>query len=596
MLKARHSSELFTDSDSDSDESDCDGCNMEEEGGYEEAESELLLKQGHSLSRSGHTACCSIDVPHSPSSSSASAEDDHGQIKSDLQTLQKRTTFRWRLPSCPQERVVHTFMGGPCGRKDAEAPHITESSTPLSVFLLYFSEIITLLVVETNRYYHRCLDTLDQGPSTVPDITEAEMFVFLAVTIQMGHCLRERVSDYWCRMDQFYTPFYSNVMKRDRYFHILRFLNFSDNRNNTHKTDKSSGRLWKMGKIFEIVDRTFSKFYNPSEHLTIDQVVVLFKGRVVFKHCMPKKRKCFLMKIYKLCDSNGYTYEMKVHLEKDQQRAAPHLTAAHAIVTELTRKVEGRGHKLYLDSFFSSPALFDDLTKKKINCCGTVKPNRRGMPRDLESEKMKLKQGDIKVRTRGDLTAIVWRDRKDVHILTNIHAAPAEGNFRDEQGNAETPLIVADYNHHMNCMCKGNRKANSYTISRPNWKWAKKLFFHVLDLAILNSYILLSSCGGKKISHRDFRLSLVRNMLAHARQKQQLQRRIGRPAGTVDHVVRLECSDSEHWPIPSDTRVRCRVCSARGVTRNVDVKCLKCGVGLCSKKFCFMEYHTEAQL
>jgi hypothetical protein len=32
----------------------------------------------------------------------------------------------------------------------------------------------------------------------------------------------------------------------------------------------------------------------------------------------------------------------------------------------------------------------------------------------------------------------------------------------------------------------------------------KKPFFHLLDLAIVNSYILLFSCGGKKISHRDF--------------------------------------------------------------------------------------------
>jgi hypothetical protein len=64
-------------------------------------------------------------------------------------------------------------------------PHINISS-PLSVFLLYFAEIITLLVVETNRYYHDHLDRLDEGPSPQPDVTEAEMPVFLAVTIQNG--------------------------------------------------------------------------------------------------------------------------------------------------------------------------------------------------------------------------------------------------------------------------------------------------------------------------------------------------------------------------------------------------------------------------
>ena len=43
-----------------------------------------------------------------------------------------------------------------------------------------------MLVVETNRYYHDHLERLDEVPSPQPDVTEAEMLVFLAVTIQMG--------------------------------------------------------------------------------------------------------------------------------------------------------------------------------------------------------------------------------------------------------------------------------------------------------------------------------------------------------------------------------------------------------------------------
>jgi hypothetical protein len=63
------------------------------------------------------------------------------------------------------------------------------------VFLLYFAEIITLLVEETNRYYHDHHDKLDEGPSPLPDVTEAEMFSFLAILILMGHNLRDRLKD-----------------------------------------------------------------------------------------------------------------------------------------------------------------------------------------------------------------------------------------------------------------------------------------------------------------------------------------------------------------------------------------------------------------
>ena len=128
---------------------------------------------------------------------------------------------------------------------------------------------------------------------------------------------------------------------------------------------------------------------------------------------------------------------------------AQHMTATHVTLTELTRKIEGHSHKLYMDNFFSSPELFDDLVKKQIYCCGTVRPNRRGMPQDLRLKTTKLKRGDIRVRTRDDLTAILWRDKRDVCMLTNIHNAPAEDNFCNERGKAIKPQIVMDYNHHM---------------------------------------------------------------------------------------------------------------------------------------------------
>jgi len=69
--------------------------------------------------------------------------------------------------------------------KDNEASHINDGSSPLSVFLPYFADIIALLVVETNRYCHDYIDGLDEGPSPEPHVTEAEMFLFLALTIHV---------------------------------------------------------------------------------------------------------------------------------------------------------------------------------------------------------------------------------------------------------------------------------------------------------------------------------------------------------------------------------------------------------------------------
>jgi len=190
-------------------------------------------------------------------------------------------------------------------------------------------------------------------------------------------------------------------------------------------------------------------------------VIVKFKGRVLFEEYIPKKRKCFGIKMFKQCDSTGYTYDMNVYLGNDRQRVAQHLTATHATVTNLTRGVEGFGHKLYMDNFFSSPDLFDDLAQKKISCCGTVRLHRKGMPKDLKPKTLWLKRGDIRVRTRGDLIAVVWRDKRDMCLLTNIHDPPTEGNYRDEHGNVIKLTVVADYNRHMGHVDNADRMANS---------------------------------------------------------------------------------------------------------------------------------------
>jgi hypothetical protein len=96
----------------------------------------------------------------------------------------------------------------------------------------------------------------------------------------------------------------------------------------------------------------------------MDKVIVKFKSSVIFRRYIPKKRKCFGIKIYKLCDKSGYTYDMRVYLGRDSDSATDDITATHTTVIHLTRRVEGLGHKIFMDNFFSSPRHFDDLDVK----------------------------------------------------------------------------------------------------------------------------------------------------------------------------------------------------------------------------------------
>ena len=195
------------------------------------------------------------------------------------------------------------------------------------------------------------------------------------------------------------------------------------------------------------------------------------------------------------------------------------------------------------------------------------------------------------------MTWRLWCGRtRDVCLLTNIHNPPREGNYRDEHGNAIKPAIVADYNRHMGHVDNADKMANSYTASRWTWKWTKKLLFHQLDLVIVNSYILLSSCGGKKISHRDFCLTLIRKMLARSGHEPWPSMPVGRPAPASTNIGRLDTRHNKHWPGRNPKQRRCRVWSARGLTQTVVFKCVKCDVALCVDQSCFGHYHTKNDL
>jgi hypothetical protein len=57
---------------------------------------------------------------------------------------------------------------------------MNKDSTPINIFLLFFTDMIQLLVAETNKYYYQYLHTLDNddGCSQLQDVTVQGMYIF----------------------------------------------------------------------------------------------------------------------------------------------------------------------------------------------------------------------------------------------------------------------------------------------------------------------------------------------------------------------------------------------------------------------------------
>jgi hypothetical protein len=54
-------------------------------------------------------------------------------------------------------------------------------------------------------------------------------------------------------------------------------------------------------------------------------------------------------------------------------------------------------------------------------------------------------------KVKGDLEAIVWKDKQNISMLTNLHCSPAEGNFYNKYGTAMQPATAQDYQTHEVC-------------------------------------------------------------------------------------------------------------------------------------------------
>jgi hypothetical protein len=122
-----------------------------------------------------------------------------------------------------------------------------------------------------------------------------------------------------------------------------------------------------------------------------------------------------------------------------------------------------------MGNFFSSPRLFDNLERRKINSCRTVQPDRKDMPPNFGLKKLKLNRGDIRVRTKGNLTALAWKHRRDIYMLTNINPPPPEGNFC-ENNRPVKPHIMARYNRHMGYVNNSDHMANTYSMCQRSFK------------------------------------------------------------------------------------------------------------------------------
>ena len=134
----------------------------------------------------------------------------------------------------------------------------------------------------------------------------------------------------------------------------------------------------------------------------------------------------------------------------------------------------------------------------------------------------------------------------------------------------------------------GDQMIMYYGFSHRSVKWWKRVFFHLLDVALVNSYVLYkATTGSNKMTQLKFRLSVAKSLI------EGLQRPRHRHHSPAPELPLRLTERAFPEPIPGAKRADCKVCSVRGAGQRhqTGYRCKLCHAPLCLYP-CFERYHT----
>ncbi|XP_023235633.1 piggyBac transposable element-derived protein 4-like [Centruroides sculpturatus] len=279
-------------------------------------------------------------------------------------------------------------------------------------------DIINHITAETNKHAEEViLQATQKGMkkrSRMNDwqsTTANEIRLLQGIFLLMSIVKKPDLQSYYCRKPLLNTPIFYETMTKDRFILLFKFLHFSSSND---KTDK----LYKIRDLLNLYRNSFKSVYAPSKRISIDESLLLWKGRLGWRIYVPLERARFGIECFFLCETKtGYIYSFAMYTGKGTQFPIT-LTdvdpskQCHStnIVLSLMEDLLDKGYHLGVDNYYSSVYLFEYLVRHSTDVTGTVRKTRKELPQDVILSK--LKKGETSVRYKDKLMMIKWKDTK----------------------------------------------------------------------------------------------------------------------------------------------------------------------------------------
>ncbi|XP_049511408.1 piggyBac transposable element-derived protein 3-like [Dermacentor silvarum] len=346
------------------------------------------------------------------------------------------------------------------------------------------------------------------------------------------------------------------------------------------------------------------------ECLIIDEQVIPFSGRSQLKQFTPRKPNPEGLKNFVLATPDGLILDFEIYEGKKSTLFQGSSGIAEAAVLRLSNALVS-GTKLFFDKYFTSRPLLDKLAEKGIFGTGPVMSSRVPKHVKLSSEStLKAKErgtSEVMVRDDGKQVLVRWYDKKAVTLMSSVHGKQPEDSCRrlyskeKKRAVVARPNIVQLYNSTMRRVDIACRMISSYRMKARVKKWTIRCFFHLIDMALSNSWLLYTrDMRNQQKRTKDilkFRLSVAEALITKAEEEttksdsdtdgQPDTKRASLPplqatAKGVDHLPRLA-------DVPNSSR-----CKMKGCNMKTKFFCVKCKLFYCitKERRCFEEVHS----
>ena len=159
----------------------------------------------------------------------------------------------------------------------------------------------------------------------------------------------------------------------------------------------------------------------PGPNLTVDEQLVMFRGRCVFHQYMPSKPGKYGIKIWAICDSTLH-YVLKMDVYKGREISEPReINLGSKLVLKLLEPFKKSGRNITCNNFFTNMQLGRFLMQN-LTIVGTIRKNRIELPAEFVSTKDKKESTIYGYQKEAMIVSYCPKKGKLVTLLSTMHS------------------------------------------------------------------------------------------------------------------------------------------------------------------------------